>query len=203
MPRYGQLTYEEPSDEEKAEFEEKIQGVIKSIGDDYDISDLNANDRMVLRALAQSIINLEDYEMIAWSMRRQERVDIESTEKLNRVLTSLRSDISKLQDDLKITRKVRESDKEQSVLAVIDDLKRKAKDFYESRMSYVYCPRCGMLLGTFWMLNPKDKRNKVSIFCSRVLENGDTCGEQVNVTAKELSDKRGTNRPELMPEGLS
>jgi hypothetical protein len=186
----------------KEEIERRIEEKTSELAKDYDLSDLNSNDRMVLRALVQTLISLEDYETMAYQMRNQEQLDIETVEKLNRVLSSLRSDVSKLQDDLKITRKVRQNDKEESMLAMIDSTLKKAKEFYESRMAYVFCPTCNMLLATLWVINPKEKKNKITLYCTRPLENGDICGTTVNVGTKELYDKRGTNNTEVMPENL-
>ena len=116
-------------------------------------------------------------------------------------LKNLRSDVSSLQDTLKISRKVRKGDKEESVLNFIEDLKERAKRFYESKMSYIFCPKCDMLLGTIWTLYP-NSNNKLKLTCQRILDNGDKCNTVVTVTTKELLDKRGSNKPENMPESI-
>src|SRR4030042_5400806 len=43
-----------------AEFEKRIEKKINEFAVDYDIDDLKANDKLVLRALAQAYITLED-----------------------------------------------------------------------------------------------------------------------------------------------
>jgi hypothetical protein len=184
------------------EFEKRIQKKLKEFSEDYDLTELNSNDKLVLRALCQAHITLEDLERQSYKLR-EEGIGLDNItiiEKVSKVMSDLRKDISNLQDDLKITRKVRKSDKETSVINYIDDLKAKAKEFYSSRMSYIYC-ECGMLLSTIWTLYP-EANNKITLVCQRELENGEKCGKKVTITTKELLEKRGTNHPEVMPESL-
>ena len=115
-------------------------------------------------------------------------------------MSDLRADISKFQLDLNITRKVRKSDQDVSVMAYIEGLKDKAKKFYENKMGYIFC-ECGMLLGTVWTQYPNEA-NTIRVKCGRVLEDGKTCGKVTTITTKELLAKRGTNRPEITPESM-
>jgi hypothetical protein len=123
-------------------------------------------------------------------------------EKINNMMTTLRRDISNMQNDLKITRKVRKGDKEESVINYIEDLKLKAKKFYDQKMSYVFCPKCNMLLATVWTLYPYGK-NKITLTCNRKLQNGDLCNTTFTVSSKELVEKRGSNNQELLPESFA
>jgi len=177
------------------EFESRIARKIEEFGQDYDLDDLKANDKLTLRALAQAYINLEDLENLAYHSRQHglEMDDILAMEKVNSVMSKLRVDISSMQGDLKITRKVRKGDKEESVIAYIDTLKSKAKQFYRSRMSYIFCPKCQMLLGTIWSQYPEEKKNKIRFTCGRVLENGVKCATVVDVSTEELLEKGGVN----------
>jgi hypothetical protein len=185
------------------EFEKLIQKKITEFGEDYELTDLNSNDKMMLRALAQAMVNLDIYESEA-SMIRAEGVDvtnIELLEKLSRVISSQRTDISRMQDDLNISRKQRKPDKETSALDYLENLKLKAKEFYEARMAYIFCDQCHMLLGTFWTLYPEDDRNKITLICNRILETGEKCGNKVVVTTKELLKNQQTNNANI-PESL-
>jgi hypothetical protein len=121
-------------------------------------------------------------------------------EKVNKVMSELRRDISDFQDDLKITRKARKSDTETSVIAYIENLKEKAKRFTESKMMYIFCPKCRTLLGTVWFLYPEEN-NSVSLTCGRKLD-GVPCGSKFRVTSKEMFNNRGSNAPENMPERM-
>lgn len=185
------------------EFEKRIAKKYAEFDNDYDLSDLKINDREALRALIQAVITLEDYEQYLFKLRSAgiNQDTLFTTEKLHRAMSDLRADISKLQGDLNITRKVRKSDQDVSVLAFIDGLKEKAKRFYESKMSYVFC-ECGMLLGTFWVQYHEEERNKVALVCNRKLENGQVCGKKTIISTSELVKNRGTNNKTLTPESM-
>src|ERR1041385_1473555 len=106
-------------------FEKRIARKLEEYGQDYDLSDLKINDRDSLRALIQKQITLEDYEQHLFKMRSEgiSEAQLFSVEKFQRAMYDLTADISKIQQDLNITRKVRKSDRDVSVLAYIDDLK--------------------------------------------------------------------------------
>jgi hypothetical protein len=190
---------------QSVEYEKRIEKKIGEFGSDYDLNDLKINDMLTLRALAQAYITLEDYERYAYNVRSSEEglsLDIMiEMEKLNSIMSSLRKDISNLQTDLNITRKLRKGDKQESVISEVERLKEKAKEFYEQRMSYIFCDKCNMLLATAWFHYPYG-RNKLSFTCNRELENGEKCGNVVTVTSKDLMEKRGVNTPSIVPESF-
>ena len=185
------------------EFEDRIQRKISSFGEDYDISDMKFNDMEQLRALAQALITLEDYEQLSYKVRADDIEDnLTTLDKLNRFMSDIRSDISKLQDDLKISRKIRKSSQEESVIVYLENLKDKAREFYDQKMLYIFCPKCNMLLSTMWFLYPDYKTNRISLTCHRKYKNGEFCGTKVVVTSEELFKKKSGNMPELMPESI-
>jgi hypothetical protein len=117
-------------------------------------------------------------------------------------MSKLRGDISDMQNDLKITRRIRKGDQEETVISELERLKQKASEFYEQRMFYVWCPKCNMLLFTGWFLYPDEKMNKLTLVCNRPLdEEGNICGHKFTVTSKELLDKRGVNKDDI-PESM-
>ena len=184
-------------------FETEIENKLKEFSEDYDLTDMKINDRMSLRSLVQLTLTLENYEQRLFEYRQDSESNFENIQNvkvLAEIMNKLRGDISKIQADLNITRKVRKSDKDVSVIAFIDDLKKKARANYKAKMKYIFCPRCDMLLGTVWTLyNSKAKFNFV---CQRSLEDGKVCGKKVSVTVEELDSKGGTNQPDLMPEAM-
>ncbi len=183
--------------------ENRIERWINKFGEDYDLSDLKFNDQQTLRALAQASITLEDLEQFVYKIR-QEGINYDNLTLLDKVtqqMSKLRMDISKMQEDLKITRKIRSSDEVESVVTYVESLKEKARKFYESKMSYIFCPNCNMLVATVWFLWP-DSNNKMHFVCKRKMENGEICGNKFTVTSGELMKKRGSNKPEIMPEGI-
>lgn len=186
------------------DFEDRISKKIEEFSQDYDIDDLKINDKETLRAFVQAIIALEDYESIIFDIRADKDIsqnNINVVDRLSKMCSDLRKDISRFQEDLNITRKIRKSDKESSVVSYISNLKEQARQYYESKMSFIYCDKCNMLLGNVWTLYP-DEENKISLKCSRILDDGSKCGNRVTVTTKELRDNRGTNKPEITPDSL-
>lgn len=181
------------------EFETRIQRKIDQFAVDYDLDDLNSNDKMTLRALGQAYLSLEDYENQIYNLRKEGVTldNIMMLEKLSNIISSLRKDISNLSDDLKITRKIRRTDKDQTVLTYIEDLKRKARDFYDATMMTIFCPKCGTWIGSLWTLFPTDARNKITLVCDREMEDGSKCGEKLTLTTKELYESNKTNRQEI------
>lgn len=185
------------------EFETRIQRKIDQFAEDYDLADLNSNDKLTLRALAQGYINFEDLENEEYNVRKG-GINLDNVlllEKISNMKIKLGEMISKLSDDLKITRKVRRTDKDQTVLTYIEELKRKAKEFYDATMMLIFCPKCGTWIGSIWSLFPLDPRNKITLVCDREMEDGSKCGEKITLTTKELSEMGKTNRHEI-PESL-
>jgi hypothetical protein len=187
-----------------AEFEKRIEKKFVEFDNDYDLSDLKINDKEALRALIQAIITLEDYEQHMYKLRAAgiSSDSLYEVEKLQKAMSDLRSDISKLQNDLNITRKVRKSDQDVSVIAHIEGLKEKARKFYASKMAYIFCPKCNMLLGTFWVQYPENERNKIALICGRHLPDGKECGEKIIISTKDLLENRGTSKREITPDSM-
>jgi hypothetical protein len=184
------------------EFESRIQTKLKELEQDYDFSDMKINDKLMLRAMCQSIIQLEDLEQTSYRFRTEgiDQSNIGILKYVGELMNDLRNGISKMQDDLKITRKIRKGDKETSVIAYIEELKEKARKFYEQKMFYIFCPKCNMLLGTIWTLYPDEDRNKIALVCHRKLDNDTECGEKIIVSTKEMLKLKGTNNPEVLPD---
>ena len=184
-------------------FENLIQRKIKEIATDYEVEDLNSNDLLMLRSLAQALVDLEALEQENHKMKREglDMSNINLLDRMSRMRSDLRSDISKMQTDLNITRRVRKADTNTSVKDQWEVLQQKAKEFYKQKMSYIFCEECHMLIGTLWTLFPDEKRNKLSLVCSRTLEDGSKCGHKTVATTTQLMEKRGTNNPDI-PESM-
>lgn len=182
-------------------FENRIQRKIEDFSKDYDLSDLKMNDLLTLRALAQAYITLEDFERYYHKLRTNEKIDdidIVRIEKLNNILSTLRKDISNLQNDLKITRKIRKGDKEESVINYIEDLKIKARKFYFSRMKPVICPVCHTWIASVWALYPDDKQSSIRIHCRRRNVDGTICKGVVTLSIKDLYAQEYQELPETV-----
>jgi len=186
------------------ELEQRIEKKLAEFERDYDLSELKINDWDALRALIQAHLTLEDYEQFLFKIRSDSLTEnrILSMDKLHRVMSDLRSDISKLQGDLSITRKNRKADQDASLEDYIQSLKEKAKKFYESKMSYIFCEKCSMLLATTWVLYGKEEGNKVILICNRTNDDGSICGHKNIVSTSELLKNGGTNNKEVTPESM-
>lgn len=197
--------YKVADSEIEASFEKRIEIKMEEFEKDYDLTDLKINDKETLRALIQAIISLEDYEQILFRLRTK-GIDVDNIyffEKVNKVMSDLRADISKLQDDLKITRKIRKSDQETSFLQLIENLKEKARKFYESKMNYVFCPKCNTLIATVWFLYPELKTNKLKLHCGKKLVSGEVCSGEILIGSKELLELGGYSNKSIIPERMA
>ena len=188
----------------REDFEERIEDQLAKFGEDYDLDDLKANDMLTLRALAQAYIKLEDFENYDYALRTDEELkldDMLDMDKLNNIMSKLRSDISRMQDDLVMTRKSRKGDSDETVLSELERLKQAASEFYKERMQYIWCDKCQMLLATIWFLYPEESQNKITLKCNRKIPINDDefeiCGNKVTITSKKLLAKRGVNIDEI------
>jgi len=183
--------------------EEKFNRLMAQFQEEYDLSEMLPNDRVVLKNLINAMIQLNDYDAMVTRLSR-EGVDTNITvvEKLSNICKTLRNDISQMQTDLKITRRTRKSEKEQSLIAYHEELKKKAAQFYEQKMHYIFCENCGTLLATVWWLYPNNKTEKITVHCHRELEDGKVCNFRKEYNAKEIMEMGGSNKLENMPESL-
>jgi hypothetical protein len=195
------IRMKEQEKDNRTEFRKRVDSKIKELGKDYDLDDLKYNDLMQLNDLASATLALEDFQENYHFLQTEgaNKDSIFIIEKLARVMSTMRSDISKIQDDLKLSKKIRKSDKEESVTAFISDLLKKARSKYESSLSYIYCPKCNELLCNTWFLYPNIS-NKIKLVCKRKLESGESCNYKFTVISKNLVKKKGSNKPELFPE---
>lgn len=202
--------YQNMTDEEfDAMFDKKVQGVVPDatwerriqkkldeFGEDYDLSDLKINDKYTLRALAAAVLHLEDYDSVIGQIKSAgiDDANMYRLNTLSKIQTDIRSDISKMQDDLKISRKTRRSEKQEDTISFIDDLKKKAKKYYEQKMMYIFCPKCNTLLATMWFLYPQFKSNVIKLQCHRDIGDGIVCDGEVHITSAWLLENGMRNK---------
>jgi len=184
------------------DFEERISGKLAQFEKDYDLSDMKFNDTETLRGLCQALIQLEDLEQAGYIIREGgiSLNNLTILDKLAQQMSRTRLDSLKMQEDLKISRKVRQLDRNISAIAELDMLKTKAKAHYEEKMIYIFCPKCKMLLSTSWFLFD-EAENVMRLECHRVLDTGKICGHIFDVKSKDMY-KQGSNTPEVMPHAM-
>ena len=202
-------SHKEVSDEKRKKDDKYLKRFSQKMSEfekDYEINDLKYNDKQMLRSLIEGLLSLEDLEEHSRKVREKENLDeddIEDLRKLTFTISKQRTDISKIQDDLRIVRKGRESEKDLSVLNYIENLKKDAATFYEKKLNYVFCPECRQLLFTGWFLYP-DQKNTIKLTCGRTLQDDNNmekesgCGHSFTVTSKEVVEKKNKNIEELI-----
>lgn len=194
----------EPVDAEAVHMEVKRRAQIfyDKLAEDYDLSDLNENDRLSVMDWCTIMVRIEDLErevsvIIAGDQSEEKWYKVE---RINKVLSSLRDSASQHQNNLSITRKARKGDNETSLVAVIDDYKARAKTLLSERLSYVYCPKCRELLCNAWFLFPEvDGGNSITLTCGRTTDKGKICGHRFTVTSKELKANNNRNLVDTLP----
>jgi len=169
------------------EQKERVQARLDKLGEDYDLSDMKSNDMMQLESLAQAMIQLEDLEKVVYKRRLDINDDnVFTLEKLNKVLSDLRADVSKISTDLQLTKKIRNQSKDVSIAKRWDELTRKAYEFYKQKMLYIFCPQCKMLLATIWLQYPNNTGTAISLHCER-------CGNIFNQSLAGLYETGNKN----------
>jgi len=148
--------------------EKRVKEKLDELAVDYDMEDMKINDMGQLRSLALAQLQLDDLEQTAYVIRQKtDTTSVQILEKINRILSGLRDDISKISSDLQLTRKIRKQSKESSIIDAINDLRGKARKFYRERMLYVFCPECKMLLATLWLNYSSEEYNQLQLKCKR------------------------------------
>lgn len=166
------------------DFDERVKDVFASFEEDYDLSDMTANDKLALTETARIFVLLDDMEKALKRELGEGETDWIRFEKINKIAATLRDDVSKLQRDLNITRKSRQDSEGQTVADFIIDLKVRAKSFLSDRLCEVYCPKCNMLLAKVWFLY-KDADNKLELICGR-----ENCGYKFSVTQADFINNK-------------
>ena len=166
------------------DFDERVKDVFASFEEDYDLSDMTANDKLALTETARIFVLLDDMEKALKRELGEGETDWIRFEKINKIAATLRDDVSKLQRDLNITRKSRQDSEGQTVADFIIDLKVRAKSFLSDRLCEVYCPKCNMLLAKVWFLY-KDADNKLELICGR-----ENCGHKFSVAQADFINNK-------------
>lgn len=185
---------------------ERFDFKMKGFEKDYELGDLKYNDKQMLNSLIEGLLSLEDLEEHSRRMRSKKILaedDIEDLRKLTFIISKFRTDISKIQDDLNMVRKGRESEKNVSVLNYLENLKKEASILYEKKMNYVFCPKCKQLLFTGWFLYPNED-NTVRLTCGRTIFDDETdertkaCNHTFDVKSSDLIVSKNKNIEDII-----
>ncbi len=184
LPQYRNKSHEEleqiAEDINRGSTEGRIQSIKDRFTDDFDLSDMTANDRLTLDALARAFILSEDMHRDMEEAREEGQYNLVGS--INRELHRIHQDISKFQDDLNITRKARQDTGEHSIVEFIEDIKSRSKKFMRERLSEIYCEKCNMLIAKVWFLYP-DSENHLRFVCNR-------CGKITEFNSKSIEKNK-------------
>lgn len=180
-------------------FQSRVDEEYKKFEEDFDLSDLKANDLITLREFLTTAVQLEFINKDINLMLRDGITEQNSNayNQLNRTKSDLISNLTRLQDILNITRKNRTSNKDSDTVTFIENLVVKAQEFYKQKMDWVFCPKCNTLLATIWWLYPEEKENEIILKCNRRYNDGNLCDGEVHLTSKWLLENGKTNNKEI------
>ncbi len=182
---------DEEIDEEALEAE--VEKGLSEFGDDYDLSDMKINDRIVLRNLVLSMISLEALEKQFVGLRENlSDANILLLDRTSGVMSKLRHDISDMQGDLKLTRRIRKEGREESFISWLAKTKEKAEKFYKRKHLYIFCPECRRLEATVWLLYPNEA-TEISFHCGNK-----TCGHEYTVYLPDLYETENKNLEDVV-----
>jgi len=183
--RYGEV--EEDDQEILEELKSRIKEKLDELEKDYDFSDMKSNDMMQLESLVLAMLQLDDLEKDVYKKRNDlSDSNVLVLEKLNKILSQLRADISTISEDLQLSKKIRNKSKDVSVVQRWEELSKKASEFYKQKMLYIFCPSCRTLLCNVWLLYPDNEKNKVTLYCER-------CNSKHEVILSELYNTNNKN----------
>mgnify|MGYP006310932343 CR=1 FL=1 len=167
-----------------------VEERLDELSEEYDLTDLAANDKMQLQNLAEAMTQLDQYTDILQRelSKEDEDLTISRIKSLQKLISDTRKDISSISDDLKIYRKNRDKS-EEDLATYISSLKERASKFLDDRFSYIYCTECKTLVATIWLLEYKN--GKSNFVCPK-------CGNSFIVAHGQLN-KRKNREDALVP----
>lgn len=201
LPQYKGLSEEEVLAKYKEtgkSFSARLDRLKAEMANDYDLTDLNANDKASLEDLCKLYLRIDDLDQLIAEEMDEEEPDHYNIQNMSKTLTQWRESVSRIQADLNISRKARKGDNETSIVAQWASIKERGKKMLEDRLSYIYCEKCKMLLGNAWFLYPEEG-NSVTLTCGRDLGNGKKCGHRTVVTSKTLKERGNRNLTDVIP----
>ena len=172
-----------------AELDEIIQAEVaeelKRLGNDYDTTDMNRNDLTILQRMATVLVRLTSSEAVLEQVIRSGDISISEAQREEQRLSTMRTDLLKLQDSLGIARSKRKSSIEEDPRLLFQDIKQRAAKFFEDRLSWILCPKCKTLICSVNFLYP-DEANKLTLVCGK-------CGETFTLSSKDILKTESKN----------
>jgi hypothetical protein len=187
LPQFRGLSDDEIRDKlQDKSFSARIKERIDKLAEEYDLTDMKYHDRILLEQFMALTIRLEDEQLAEEQAKADgEIVQPSDAARKEQQLSIMRNDLLKIQNDLGISRLKRKDTVEDSPLILFQDIRARAKRFLESRLSYVKCPECGLVLCKVNFLYPAAD-NKITLTCGR-------CSAKVEFNSSEVLDMERKN----------
>lgn len=186
LPQYKNLSDEEMDTVFRrvnfGDMDSKMIDVLASFEQDYDLSNMTANDKLSLEELARIFVILNELDAKIKSIIEAPDSDWNAFGSITRVTNQLRESASLIQRDLNITRKARQDVGDQSVVDFLEELKVRAKNFLRDRLCEIYCPDCNHLIIKVWFAYP-DENTIIHCICGN-------CDNKFDIKSSELAKTR-------------
>jgi RNase P subunit RPR2 len=185
LPQYAGKSDEEILDSLQSKtLATKVQGRIDRLAEEYDFTDMQYHDRLLLERLFSLTIRLEEDEVSLQNAIANSALTPTDALKEEQRLSTMRNDILKIQDSLGISRLKRKSTTEESPLVLFADIRAKAKKFLDARLCQVKCPECKLVISKVNFLYP-DMDNRLILTCKKCGTRSEFSSEQLIQLEKE------------------
>lgn len=192
LTQYKNLTDEEfdnvwadYQDQPDIDSDYKVEKIMEDLARNYDIRDQYANDTLSLRELANLYVSLEALNHVEKQMMSDGNYS--QVNNIARIRNDYIKNASQLQNDLNITRKARQSDDGETLDTYLPSILKKARNFLDQKLAYIYCPECKMLCGNCWWTN-WEVSNTMDVTCPRL-----ECNHKFRVTSLYLAEHNNKN----------
>lgn len=135
-----------------ADYDKRYRNKLKSLQGEY--GDMNESDKELLRTLARLAVQLEVSDKQIIRMQQDDEVDTRSLKNLGDYQRQLVQSMNDLQDKLGIARKQRKETKVDDVAIFMQDLKSRAKTFFDKKTIQIRCEKDGIELARYWLNFP-------------------------------------------------
>lgn len=177
--------------EDLEDIDSRIDQIMNDFSLNYDLRDMNANDTLALRELAKTFVLLDTLGRI--EQQAIEDGAVVQLRTLSQIKKEYLDNSSKLQEDLNIKRKQRQNDTGDTLDVYLPSILKKADNFYEERLAYIYCPKCKMLCANAWFTDWR-VYNQIHITCPRP-----GCEHKFHVTSEYLTEHGNKNIEGVLP----
>lgn len=156
--------------EDNQAFERKYQKKVKTLKDEY--GDLNESDMELIRMLARLTVQLELSNKNILDIQQDSEMDTRNLKNLGDYQRQLVQSINDLQDKLGIARKQRKEKQTDDLAIFMQDLKSRAKTFFDKKTIIIRCEKDGVELARYWVNFPdRVKRVEFEGECWKCNEN--------------------------------